>query len=144
MGTTLVAALILSHEVYFINVGDSRGYICSEGVLTQVTIDHSLVQTMVDRGDITRESARTHPKKNFITRALGIESIVLADVFCVPRREKDCLLLCSDGLSNVLTDQAMQEELARAALPEETARRLLVMSIEQGASDNVTVILAQL
>lgn len=144
MGTTLVAALILSHEVYFINVGDSRGYICSEGVLTQVTIDHSLVQTMVDRGDITRESARTHPKKNFITRALGIESIVLADVFCVPRREKDCLLLCSDGLSNVLTDQAMQEELARAALPEDTVRRLLAMSIEQGASDNVTVILAQL
>ena len=144
MGTTLVAALVLSHEIYFINVGDSRGYIWSDGTLTQITSDHSLVQALVDRGDITQESARTHPKKNLITRALGIEESVKADVFCVERREGNKILLCSDGLSNVLPDDVLQSELAEAADPDLVARRLLALSVEQGAPDNVTVVLIQL
>lgn len=144
MGTTLVAALVLSHEIYIVNVGDSRGYIWHGGALTQITSDHSLVQAMVDRGDITQESARTHPKKNLITRALGIEETVKADVYCVERGEGSVLLLCSDGLSNVLPDKVLQAELARKAPPDAAARRLLALSVEQGAPDNVTVILAQL
>lgn len=144
MGTTLVAALVLSHEVYAVNVGDSRCYILSEGQLTQITSDHSLVQALVDCGDITREEARTHPQKNLITRALGIEDSVRSDVFRVDRKEGDILLLCSDGLSNVITDEVLQTELAKLASPEETARKLLALAVEQGAPDNVTVILAQL
>ena len=144
MGTTLVAALVLSHEVYVINVGDSRCYILSEGQLTQITSDHSLVQALVDCGDITPEEARTHPQKNLITRALGIEDSVRSDVFRADRKEGDILLLCSDGLSNVVTDKVLQTELSRLSSPEETARKLLALAVEQGAPDNVTVILAQL
>ena len=144
MGTTLVAALLLSHEIYLINVGDSRGYLWSDGTLTQITSDHSVVQAMVDRGDISQESARTHPKKNLITRALGIEESVKADVYCVERREGNRLLLCSDGLSNVLSHAVLQAELAQDTPPDEMARGLLTLSAEQGAPDNVTIILAQL
>lgn len=144
MGTTLVAALILSHEIYVINVGDSRCYIWSDDVLSQVTSDHSLVQALVDCGDITQEEARTHPKKNLITRALGIDESVRSDVFRMDRKEGDRLLLCSDGLSNVVTDDVLQTELEQLVSPENTARTLLSLAVEQGAPDNVTVILAQM
>lgn len=144
MGTTLVAALILSHEIYVVNVGDSRCYIWSENKLTQITSDHSLVQALVDCGDITREEARTHPKKNLITRALGIDDSIRCDVFRTDRNTGDKLLLCSDGLSNVVTDEVMQKELELLVSPEDTARTLLSLAVEQGAPDNVTVILAQL
>lgn len=144
MGTTLVAALVLSHEVYVINVGDSRCYILSEGRLTQITSDHSLVQALVDCGDITPEEARTHPKKNVITRALGVDNNIRSDVFQADYKEGDVLLLCSDGLTNTVTDAVLEAELAQLTSTEETARKLLTLSIEQGAPDNVTVILAQL
>lgn len=144
MGTTLVAALALSREVYVVNVGDSRGYILSEGQLTQITSDHSLVQALVDCGDITPEEARTHPKKNVITRALGVDDSIRSDVFCVEYKEGDVLLLCSDGLTNTVTDAVLQAELSQLTSPEETARKLLTLAVEQGAPDNVTVILAQL
>lgn len=144
MGTTLVAALILPEEVYVVNIGDSRCYIFSAGALSQVTSDHSLVQALIDHGDITPEEARTHPKKNLITRALGIENSLRSDAFAVKRQKDDVLLLCSDGLSNVVTDQTMQAELSLRLAPEETARKLLSLAVEEGAPDNVTVILAQL
>lgn len=144
MGTTLVAALILSHEVYVINVGDSRCYILADGELSQITSDHSLVQVLVDCGDITPEEARTHPKKNLITRAIGIEENIRSDVFCAERKEGAKLLLCSDGLSNVVTDEVIRHELSADASPEAIARTLFSLAVEQGAPDNVTVILAQL
>lgn len=144
MGTTLVAALALSHEVYVVNVGDSRCYILSEGQLTQITSDHSLVQALVDCGDITPEEARTHPKKNVITRALGVDSTIRSDVFHVYCKEGDILLLCSDGLTNTVADDVLQAQLTQLTSPEETARKLLTLAVEQGAPDNVTVILAQL
>ena len=144
MGTTLVATMILSHEIYVVNVGDSRCYIWADDTLTQITTDHSLVQALVDCGDITPEEARTHPKKNLITRALGIDESIRCDVFSVERREGQKLLLCSDGLSNIVTDDVMQTELALLVSPEDTAKMLLSLAVEQGAPDNVTVILAQL
>lgn len=144
MGTTLVAVLILSHEAYIINVGDSRCYILHEGVLTQVSQDHSLVQTLVNRGEITREEARTHPRKNLITRALGIDPEVTGDIFCVDYEAGDSLLLCSDGLSNVVTDETLQAELSCEASPDAISRKLLSLAVEQGAPDNVTIVLAQL
>ena len=144
MGTTLVAALILSERVYVANIGDSRCYIWHEGALRQVTSDHSLVQALVDCGDITPEEARTHPKKNVITRALGVEDEIRCDVFAVEYREGDKLLLCSDGLSNMVTDETMMMELSRSVSLEDAARILLSHAVEEGAPDNVTVILAQL
>lgn len=144
MGTTLVAALILSDRMYIANIGDSRCYIWHEGELRQITSDHSLVQALVDCGDITPEEARTHPKKNVITRALGVEDEVRCDVFTVEHCKGDKLLLCSDGLSNMVTDETMMIELSRSVSPEDTARVLLSHAVEEGAPDNITVILAQL
>lgn len=144
MGTTLVAAFILSSEVYVVNIGDSRCYIWHEGTLTQVTCDHSLVQALVDCGDITPEEARTHPKKNVITRALGVEEEVRCDIFMFERQIGDKLLLCSDGLSNSVTDEVMTNELGTQLSVEDTAKVLLSRAVEEGAPDNVTVILAQL
>lgn len=144
MGTTLVAALILPQEIFIVNVGDSRCYIWSEDNLRQITSDHSLVQALVDSGDITPEEARTHPKKNLITRALGVEDDIRCDIFRIDRRAGDKLLLCSDGLTNVVTDKLIETELALLVSPEDTARALLTHTVEQGAPDNVTVLLAQL
>ncbi len=144
MGTTLVAALILSHEIYVVNVGDSRCYILSDGQLRQITLDHSLVQALVDHGDITPEEARTHPNKHLITRAMGIDDQVKSDVFCIQRQAGDVLLLCSDGLSNVVDDDLLQTELAKPDAPENVAKELMRLAMEQGAPDNVTVILTQL
>lgn len=144
MGTTLVAALILPDEVYVANIGDSRCYIWSDGTLKQITSDHSLVQALVDCGDITPEEARTHPKKNLITRALGIDEETRCDVFSVERHDGDRLLLCSDGLTNMVSDEKIADEISLCVSPEETAKSLLLHAVEEGAPDNITVILAQL
>lgn len=144
MGTTLVGALILPHEVYVINVGDSRGYLVRGGHLKQLTQDHSVVQTMVNRGSITPEQARTHPRKNLITRAVGIESTVEGDLYQLDRETGDILLLCSDGLSNVVEDAEIESVLTRGSDPEACCRTLLSCAVEQGAPDNVTVVMAQL
>ena len=143
MGTTLVAALILSHEIYVVNVGDSRCYVRSECGLQQITTDHSLVQALVDIGDITPEEARIHPKKNLITRALGIEEAVVSDVFQIERKPNSALLLCSDGMSNVVEDKIIEEVLGRQQ-PQAAATELLSLVVEQGAPDNVTIITVQL
>ena len=144
MGTTLVAALALPGESHVINVGDSRCYLIEYGMLRQVTVDHSLVQLLVDRGEITAEEARVHPKKNLITRALGVDSEVECDLLRVETGPGSRLLLCSDGLTNVLTDQVLLQTAADEAEPEGLCRSLLRMTLERGAPDNVTVVLAQL
>ena len=144
MGTTLVAVLVLPEESYVVNVGDSRCYLLENGTIRQITVDHSVVQLLVDRGEITVEEARVHPKKNLITRALGVERTVLYDLIRVENEPGSRLLLCSDGLSNVLPDKVLVQEARREADPELLCRRLLSMTLEQGAPDNVTVVLAQL
>lgn len=144
MGTTLVAALILSHEIYVANVGDSRCYVLSEGTLNQITVDHSLVQHLVELGDITKEEARIHPKKNVITRAVGVDDSVNCDVFQVDRVKNASLLLCSDGLTNVVPDDVIRNELSHDISAEDATKSLLSLALEQGAPDNVTVVLARL
>lgn len=144
MGTTLVGALILPGEAYVVNVGDSRCYLIHGADIRQVTVDHSLVQMLVDRGEITPEEARTHPRKNIITRAVGVDSQVPCDLLRVEVSPGDRLLLCSDGLSNVLPDNVLAAESDSEADPERFARRLLDMTLQQGAPDNVTVVLAQI
>ena len=144
MGTTLVAALALPGESYVVNVGDSRCYLLENGMIRQVTVDHSLVQLLVDRGEITAEEARVHPRKNLITRALGVDSMVACDLLRVETGPGSRLLLCSDGLTNVLRDQVLLQTSVDEAEPEGLCRSLLSMTLEQGAPDNVTVVLAEL
>lgn len=144
MGTTLVGVLLMGLDAYVVNVGDSRCYHIHQDSIQQLTCDHSLVQILVNRGDITPDEARSHPKKNLITRALGIDRDVAADCYHVELEEGDCVLLCSDGLSNVLTDQELLEQ-TMAQLPlEERCQTMMRMTLDQGAPDNVTIVMAQL
>ncbi len=144
MGTTLVAALALPGESYVVNVGDSRCYLIENGMIQQVTVDHSLVQLLVDRGEITAEEARVHPKKNLITRALGVERKVDCDLLRVETGSGSLLLLCSDGLSNMLSDRVLLQKALEETDVEQLGQSLLKMTLELGAPDNVTVVLAQL
>ena len=142
MGTTLVAALILKNTAVIINVGDSRAYHFTPTGVKLVTRDHSIVEMMVQRGELTREQAKSYPGKNLITRAVGTEPEVEADVFVQELRRDDCLLQCSDGLSNEMADQEMLFEVAHGVRRSDCCQRLLNIAKTRGAPDNVTVTLA--
>lgn len=142
MGTTLVAALILKNTAVIINVGDSRAYHFTPTGVKLVTRDHSIVEMMVQRGELTREQAKSYPRKNLITRAVGTEPEIEADVFVQELRRDDCLLLCSDGLSNEMADQEMLFEVAHGVRRSDCCQRLLNIAKTRGAPDNVTVTLA--
>ena len=141
MGTTLVGALIDGSKAVIVNVGDSRAYLASSAGIQKITKDHSLVEEMLMRGDITEEQARIHPNKNLITRALGAEPTIKVDSFVAMIKKNQYLLLCSDGLTNMLTDQEIQAEILNEARPEICCERLIKSAIERGGMDNITVIL---
>ena len=143
MGTTLVAVLIKNRRATVVNVGDSRAYSITSGSIKQLTRDHSLVQMMVERGDLTPEVAKTYPGKNFITRAIGTEPMVLCDVFHLDVAKGDYLLLCSDGLSNMMDDQEILFEVVHGVNKSHCCKRLLDIAKNRGAPDNVTSILVQ-
>ena len=142
MGTTLVSAVSFDGGVVIANVGDSRAYHINKQRIHQVTRDHSLVEHMVERGDITAEEARRHPNRNLITRALGPDVDPECDCYICQLLEGDYLLMCSDGLVNTVTDQEIFQEVRRED-PDTCVERLLAISKSRGASDNVTVILAR-
>lgn len=144
MGTTLVAAVVEPELVRLVNVGDSRAYVVSSQGIRQITRDHSVVEDLVERGEITHEEARLHPKKNLITRALGAEAQVTVDSYSIERQEDAFVLLCSDGLSNVVTDQELLFELIHGGPASEGCQRLLHLALSRGAPDNVTAVLIQL
>lgn len=144
MGTTLVAALIKGRYVTVANVGDSRAYCIDEEGIHQITRDHSLVQMMVDRGELTPEMARTYPGKNLITRAIGTEPMVLCDIFHQETKKGDFVLLCSDGLSNTMDDQEMLFEVVHGVKKEFCCERLLNIAKNRGAPDNVTSVLVMI
>ena len=141
MGTTLVAALVGNSAATIINEGDSRAYHISAGGISLVTRDHSLVEDLVRRGELTREEAKRHPNKNLITRALGAEPVLVTDCFHEAVEEGDFLLLCSDGLSNVVEEQEMLYEVIHGGDQETCCQRLLDIALERGAPDNVTAVL---
>lgn len=141
MGTTLVAALIRGKKATVVNVGDSRAYHIGRNGIRQVTKDHSLVQLMVDRGDLTPEMSKNYPGKNFITRAVGTEPTVQCDVFHLDVSKGDFLLLCSDGLSNVMDDQEILFEVVHGVNKQHCCKRLLNVAKNRGAPDNVTSVL---
>lgn len=141
MGTTLVAALVRGRRVSIVNVGDSRAYVINQKGIRQITRDHSVVQMMVDRGELTPEMAKVYPGKNLITRAVGTEMIVLCDIFRQELSKGDFLLLCSDGLSNLMDDQEILFEVVHGVNKERCCKRLLDIAVSRGSPDNVTSIL---
>ena len=141
MGTTLVAALIRAKRVTVVNVGDSRAYKVDADGICQLTKDHSLVQMMVERGELTPELARTYPGKNFITRAIGTEPTVQCDIFHLDVAKGDFILLCSDGLSNMMDDQEILFEVVHGVNKQYCCERLLNIAKNRGGPDNVTSIL---
>ena len=141
MGTTLVAVLLHNRHATVAHVGDSRAYRVNNDGIWQITRDHSLVQMMVERGELTQEMARTYPGKNFITRAIGTEPIVVCDVTNLELAKGEFLVLCSDGLSNMLDDQEILFEVVHGVNKQDCCQRLLEIAKNRGAPDNVTSIL---
>lgn len=144
MGTTLVAALTYPRATLVLNIGDSRAYLINADGVQCITRDHSVVEMMVQRGELTPEQAKTHPSKNLITRAVGTEETVFSDVFRVETEPEDCILLCSDGLSNQMADQEILFEVVHGARRDDCCRRLLEIAKNRGAPDNVTSVLIEL
>lgn len=147
MGTTIVGAVVMENTAYVINVGDSRMYLLRDS-LSQITEDHSLVGEMVRSGEIKKDEMRTHPNKNIITRALGTKESVKADCFEVELKPGDVLLLCSDGLSNMLEDSQMEEIIRSCREPDKgmecACRRLVESANDAGGKDNISVILIEI
>lgn len=143
MGTTLVAVLAGETLATLLNVGDSRAYHINTNGIAQITRDHSVVEDLVTSGRLTREEARNHPRKNLITRALGCEPQLRADLFHVDLAPGDYLLLCSDGLSNLVTEQEILYEVIHGGEDETCCQRLLDIALHRGAPDNVTVVLVR-
>ena len=141
MGTTLVAVLFLDKRAYFANVGDSRGYLMNRQGIQRVTVDHSLVELMVQRGELSSEQAKSYPGKNFITRAIGTEQSVECDLYTAVLRPGDCVLLCSDGLTNHLADQELLFEVIHGVNKQDCCQRLIGIAKDRGAPDNVTAVL---
>ena len=140
MGTTLVAGYWQGGRAYFVNVGDSRAYRIAKDGIVQITKDHSHVQELIDRGELTPLQAKHHPRRNMITRAVGSERFVVCDEFTLPIREGDCFLLCSDGLTNALADAELHRVVLAAGSAQEACSTLIDEAIENGARDNVTAV----
>ena len=143
MGTTLVSAVVRDDLALVSNVGDSRAYYITEAGITRITKDHSLVETMVDHGDITADEARRHPGRNLITRALGRDPTAACDGYIRPMEQGDFIQLCTDGLVNTVSDQEMLFEIVHGGDLDTCLDRLLHISKSQGAPDNVTAVLMQ-
>lgn len=144
MGTTMVAALVQNKGTTVLNVGDSRAYKISDDGIAQITIDHSLVQLMLDRGELTPDQARTYPGKNYITRAVGTESMTEGDIFHEKLEKGTYLLLCSDGLTNLLDDQEILFEVIHGADKQVCCQALVDIAKRRGAPDNVTCVLVEI
>lgn len=142
MGTTLVVALLDGTEWVIANVGDSRAYCYSQRSVRQITVDHSLVQEMVDAGRLTREEAAVHIHRNIITRAIGTEESVLVDTYRVALSPGEMLMLCSDGLNEHLSDQEIARILSGRAALQKKAQALIAAANKRGGRDNITVVLA--
>lgn len=140
MGTTAVVMVAAGGTLHVVHVGDSRAYICNKCGVTQITEDHSYVQDLVNFGEITREQARKHPRRNIITRVLGVHETVRPDYNSCNFAPGDSALACSDGLSNYMEDSQMEEYVGRYGSDlQELARSMVAYALECGGADNITV-----
>ena len=142
MGTTVVAATVVDEYLYVANVGDSRLYLIRDHI-KQITRDHSLVEEMVRLGEITREQARNHPDKNIITRAIGARRTVAVDFFDLSLEKGDIILMCSDGLSNMVEDAEIEQIIKSGKELPKTAMDLIAKANQNGGKDNIAVVLAE-
>lgn len=142
MGTTFVVATVIGNKVYIANVGDSRLYLIGKDII-QITRDHSLVEEMVNIGELQRNEARTHTKKNIITRAVGVEENVVADIFQIEIAKGDKLLLCSDGLCNMVEDYDIKKVVATSESLEHAVGTLVDKANLNGGKDNISVVLVE-
>lgn len=142
MGTTFVAATVLPDKVYVMNVGDSRLYLIGDE-MKQITVDHSYVEEMIRKGELQRKDARIHPKKNVITRAVGVEEDVEADFYEIePEADSRFLLLCSDGLTNMVEDEEIRHIVMKyAKAPQEALHQLVKRANDCGGKDNISAII---
>ncbi len=141
MGTTVTAAYLDGDAIAIAHVGDSRAYLLRDGELRRLTEDHSLVEELVRGGRLTEEEAAEHPQRSVITRALGIEPLVEIDTWTYPLRPGDVVLLCSDGLTSMVSEQQLQRVVVAAPTLNEAAQRLIDAANEAGGRDNITVVL---
>jgi len=142
MGTTVVVATIVDDTLHVGNIGDSRLYVIRDRI-EQITQDHSLVETMVRTGELMPEDARFHPNKNIITRALGTNEDVKADFFEVKLEKADTILLCSDGLSNMVEDREIERIVKETQDVEKASETLVELANQNGGTDNIAIVMIQ-
>ena len=140
MGCTATAVLIEKNKMAVAHVGDSRAYVLRQGTLVRVTHDHSYVEELVDSGQITADEARTHPSRSIITRALGSDPDMYADHFSLEVNDGDRIILCSDGLSSMISDAEIESLAVSSATPQQAADNLVAAALTAGGADNVTVV----
>lgn len=143
MGTTVVMCVIIKDKIYIANVGDSRFYVVDKDI-RQITKDHSLVAELIDAGVITKEQAKDHPQRNMITRALGTDSEVDPDLFVLKTEPKMKLLLCSDGLNNMVSDKKIFEIMSTEPTCEASVNMLIESAKKNGGNDNITAVVVEL
>ena len=144
MGTTMVAAAVREEKLYVAYVGDSRAYLFRKKAMQPLTTDHSYVMELVKMGSITKEEAATHPKRNVITRAIGIRDTVEADTVIRPVKQGDIVLLCTDGLSGMLKDEEMAKILNKRTTLDRKAALLVEEANQHGGQDNISLILVEI
>jgi len=144
MGTTVTLLWEDEAQLFIAHVGDSRAYRLRGGELTQITEDHSIVAELMRNKVITPEMARTHPYRNVITRAVGVDPTVTADVLCADKQPNDVWLICSDGLYNMVGDETMAQLLQDSQSDEEAADKLLSLALEAGGTDNISFVICRI
>lgn len=143
MGTTAVVAYVAGKRMMFMNVGDSRGYVIGKEDIRQITVDHSLVEQLIRSGAMTKEEGKHFPGKNMITMAIGTEDSILPDYYQVDLEEGDLVLLCSDGLTNMLEDDQIRTIVKEADTVEQAVVDLIAAANEAGGMDNITAVLCK-
>ena len=138
MGTTVVCAIAKDGRLHVLHAGDSRAYLCTDDGIRQITTDHSIVQELVEAGQLTPEQARRHPNRNLITRALGTEPLLRTDYNTVEFKNNAKVIICTDGMSNYITDESLLEFI-RQNRCDELTDKLIETAKELGGSDNITV-----
>lgn len=142
MGTTSIVALLVGKSAYLASVGDSRAYLISDYEVYQITKDHSVVQELIDRGQLTEKQAKSHPRKNIITRALGVSNNVDIDYFEVKLKENNAVFICTDGFSNYVAKNKILQVMKYADF-EDTAKQSIDLANQAGGEDNITVAIAK-
>ena len=143
MGTTATAAVIIDDRVYIGHVGDSRAYLISDGVIEQITLDHSLVAELLRKGSISEREAMQHPQKNVITRALGTDENVKPDIYSIEFNEADYLVLCTDGLSNFVDRYELERYILEIEDCQNCCNYLVDIANQRGGFDNITLIIVK-